>query len=107
MIAETAHRVAVMYAGRIVESAPVKTIFSAPAHPYTQGLLRSIPRIQRERVAVLSEIPGSVPNLIRLPRGCAFAPRCAQADAQCRAERPLPRAIASDHVVACWKSGHG
>ncbi len=107
VIAETAHRVAVMYAGRIVENAPVKTIFSAPAHPYTQGLLRSIPRIQRERVAVLSEIPGSVPNLIRLPRGCAFAPRCPQADAQCRAERPLPRALASDHVVACWKSGHG
>ncbi|MBL8697057.1 MAG: ABC transporter ATP-binding protein [Alphaproteobacteria bacterium] len=107
VIAETAHRVAVMYAGRIVETAPVKTIFGAPAHPYTRGLLRSIPRIQRERVAALSEIPGSVPNLIRLPRGCAFAARCPLADDHCRAERPVPRALAPDHVVACWKAGHG
>jgi oligopeptide/dipeptide ABC transporter ATP-binding protein len=107
VIAETAHRVAVMYAGRIVETAAVATIFNAPAHPYTMGLLRSIPRIRRERAATLSEIPGSVPNLIRLPPGCAFAARCPLADAQCRAERPMPRALAPDHVVACWKAGHG
>jgi len=107
VIAETAHRVAVMYAGRIVESAPVKTIFSAAQHPYTQGLLRSIPRIERNRVTTLSEIPGSVPNLIRLPSGCAFAPRCPSAIAQCRAERPMPRAIAPDHVVSCWVAADG
>ncbi|MCC6469492.1 MAG: ABC transporter ATP-binding protein [Alphaproteobacteria bacterium] len=107
VIAETAHRVAVMYAGRIVEAAPVATIFGAPRHPYTQGLLRSIPRIHRQRLDVLAEIPGGVPDLTRLPPGCAFAPRCPRADAHCRQERPMPVAVAPDHVVSCWKANDG
>ncbi|MCC7048849.1 MAG: ABC transporter ATP-binding protein [Alphaproteobacteria bacterium] len=107
VIAETAHRVAVMYAGRIVEAAPVATIFGAPRHPYTQGLLRSIPRIHRQRLDMLAEIPGGVPDLTRLPPGCAFAPRCPRADAHCRQERPMPAAAAPDPVVSCWKAHDG
>ncbi len=104
VIAETAHRVAVMYAGRIVEAAPVATIFGEPRHPYTQGLLNSIPRIHRERLDALAEIAGGVPDLTRLPPGCAFAPRCPRADAHCRRERPEPMTVGSDHVVSCWKA---
>ena len=105
VIAETADRVAVMYAGRIVEEAGVKTIFKNPAHPYTQGLLKSIPRIDEEqRPLRLSEIPGRVPNLCFLPRGCAFFDRCPVGVEQCLAERPQLRPIADGHLVSCWKA---
>jgi oligopeptide/dipeptide ABC transporter ATP-binding protein len=107
VIAETVHRVAVMYAGRIVELGPVKTIFDAPRHPYTQGLLRSIPRIERQRRAGLAEIPGMVPNLARLEAGCAFAARCPRADAQCRANAPSLEVAGEGHLVSCWKSHDG
>jgi oligopeptide/dipeptide ABC transporter ATP-binding protein len=102
VIAETAQRVAVMYAGRIVETAPVATLFAAPLHPYTRGLLQSIPRIVRTPPPTLSEIPGIVPSLVQLPPGCAFAERCSRADQRCRDIRPNLEPKAHDHEVACW-----
>ncbi len=107
VIAETAHRVAVMYAGRIVELAPVATIFERPMHPYTQGLLRSIPQIVRDRPAKLNEIPGTVPNLARLGPGCAFAGRCSRAIDRCRVEAPPLTHFADGHAVACWRANDG
>jgi peptide/nickel transport system ATP-binding protein/oligopeptide transport system ATP-binding protein len=107
VIAETAQRVAVMYAGRIVETAPVATLFAAPLHPYTRGLLQSIPRIVRTPPPTLSEIPGVVPSLDRLPPGCAFAERCTRADHRCRTTRPALEPAAPDHEVACWNPMHG
>ncbi len=104
VIAETAHRVVVMYAGRIVEVGPVEAIFENPLHPYTKGLLRSIPRTDRARLARLSEIPGVVPNLTHLPPGCAFADRCPLADAHCRTNSPEMTTAAADRRVSCWKS---
>ncbi len=105
VIAETARRVSVMYAGRIVEEADVKTIFKSPVHPYTQGLLQSIPRIDEEqRPHRLSEIPGRVPNLCFLPRGCAFYDRCPIHIAQCVAERPELLPVEEGHLAACWRA---
>jgi oligopeptide/dipeptide ABC transporter ATP-binding protein len=92
VVAETADRVAVMYAGRIVEEAPVREIFSNPRHPYTEGLLRSVPRLTEEgiRRRRLETIEGTVPNLLRLPEGCKFAPRCAYVIDECiTADIPL------------------
>ena len=105
VIAEAAQRVAVMYAGRIVETAPVAELFAAPLHPYTQGLLRSIPRIVRRPPAELAEIPGTVPDLFDLPPGCAFAPRCKRAGAAC-AQPPALRPHGAGREVACWSPGH-
>jgi oligopeptide/dipeptide ABC transporter ATP-binding protein len=106
VIAQTAHRVAVMYAGRIVETGPVETLFAAPLHPYTEGLLRSIPRIVRAPEPELPEIPGVVPAPGDLPIGCAFAPRCAFADAACHRDRPDLRPAGNGREVACWKPRH-
>ena len=104
VIAETADRVAVMYAGKIVEQSDVKTIFGNPLHPYTQGLLRSIPRIdETERPRRLTEITGRVPNLCFLPPGCAFLDRCPDRVDRCRKERPeLEPMETDDHRVRCW-----
>ncbi|MCC7272824.1 MAG: ABC transporter ATP-binding protein [Alphaproteobacteria bacterium] len=108
VVAETAQRVIVMYAGRKVEEAVVERLFEAPLHPYTKGLLASIPRlaIMAGKGAVaperLQEIPGIVPPLTSLPAGCAFAPRCAFADATCRAERPPYAEREAGHWAACW-----
>jgi peptide/nickel transport system ATP-binding protein len=107
VIAETAHRVAVMYAGRIVETGPVEALFAAPLHPYTEGLLRSIPRIVRQPADELPEIPGVVPSPFALPQGCAFAPRCAFADAECHRRKPALAASSEGREVACWKPRHG
>ena len=105
VIAETADRVAVMYAGRIVEEADVRTIFKYPLHPYTQGLLRSIPRIDEEqRPHRLKEIPGRVPNLLYLPQGCAFIDRCSVCIDRCRREMPQLEAVDDGHFVRCWVS---
>ena len=110
VVAETAERVIVMYAGRKVEEAPVDALFARPQHPYTQALLGSIPRLglfagagdaAPER---LREIPGMVPALAHLPAGCAFAPRCAFADARCRAEAPVFAEKHPGHFAACWHS---
>ncbi|MCC7281670.1 MAG: ABC transporter ATP-binding protein [Acetobacteraceae bacterium] len=105
VIAETAHRVAVMYAGRIVEIAPVAALFAEPRHPYTQGLLASIPRITHERAQSLHEIQGSIADAA-FAKGCAFAPRCPRAAAIC-AQLPVLEPVAEDHEVACWRHRDG
>jgi peptide/nickel transport system ATP-binding protein len=103
VIAELVDEVIVMYAGQIVESAPVQALFDDPQHPYTIGLLGSIPRLDvvRER---LSTIEGSVPSPANQPAGCRFAPRCPFADAHCHAQQPPLRALGPGHQVACWKA---
>jgi peptide/nickel transport system ATP-binding protein len=107
VVAETAERVIVMYAGRKVEEATVEELFARPLHPYTRGLLKSIPRLsssikkeaERER---LQEIPGIVPALSNLPVGCAFAPRCPSASDLCRREYPRYEEKRPGHSAACW-----
>jgi oligopeptide/dipeptide ABC transporter ATP-binding protein len=101
IVARICDRVAVMYGGRIVEIGPVRTIFTAPAHPYTRALLDAIPRlgVRRDR---LTTIEGQPPDLARLPAGCAFAPRCAHALERCRAEAPGDTQLAPDHAAKCW-----
>jgi peptide/nickel transport system ATP-binding protein len=100
VIAETADRVAVMYAGRLAEIGPVRDVVTAPSHPYTQGLMGSIPRLDVE-VERLTQIPGSMPRLTAIPSGCAFRTRCPHAFARCVVERPplLPRPHTQ---AACW-----
>ncbi|MBB5688057.1 oligopeptide/dipeptide ABC transporter ATP-binding protein [Roseomonas alkaliterrae] len=107
VIAETAHRVAVMYAGRIVEEAPVGSLFAAPRHPYTRGLLASIPLIARERPETLPEIPGMVPGPGDRPAGCAFAPRCGRALPRCAQDVPPFAPLAPGHHAACWNPCDG
>jgi peptide/nickel transport system ATP-binding protein len=107
VIAETAHRVAVMYAGRIVEEAPVAQLFAAPRHPYTRGLLASIPKIERVPAVTLPEIPGMVPGAADRPRGCAFMPRCMRAMPACATEPPVLAELAPGHRAACWNPADG
>ena len=103
VIAEVADEVIVMYAGKIVESAPVADLFADPQHPYTIGLLGSIPRLDVDRER-LSTIEGTVPSPNNQPKGCRFSPRCPFADRQCREEPPPLRDISAGHQVACWKA---
>jgi len=102
VVAGLCDRVLVMYAGRVVESGDVHTIFRQPRHPYTQGLQRSIPSTQ-PKGAELFTIPGLPPDLSRLPPGCAFAPRCAAAVDRCRRDNPTLREIAPGHATACLR----
>ena len=104
VIAETADQVAVMYAGQIVEYAETPALFARPQHPYTRGLLRSIPRLDdaQERLDI---IPGAVPDARAFPPGCRFAPRCPLADARCRAETPPLEETEPGHWASCWKAG--
>jgi len=110
VVAETAQRVIVMYAGRKVEEAPVEELFARPQHPYTHGLMASIPRLPLMRgdnegeVERLQEIPGMVPSLRHLPEGCVFAPRCAHAVERCRAAYPAYEEKRPGHWAACWRS---
>ena len=104
VIAETADRVAVMYAGRIVETGPVESVTRAPRHPYTRGLMASIPSM-RTRQATLQQIDGAMPRLHAIPAGCAFNPRCARASAQCRADKPVLEV--QSHAIACWHPFEG
>jgi oligopeptide/dipeptide ABC transporter ATP-binding protein len=99
VIAEVADRVAVMYAGRIVEEGPVRAIFRSPAHPYTKGLLASIP--QGRSGERLVAIEGTVPNLGQLPPGCAFAPRCPNRMADCDRGVPARLEVSADHHARC------
>jgi peptide/nickel transport system ATP-binding protein len=102
VVAETAQRVAVMYAGKVVEEAPVGELFARPRHPYTQGLIRSIPRLDRAgRKGRLDAIPGVVPSLLDPAPGCRFAPRCRFAMAACTRATPDLREIGPGHKVAC------
>jgi len=100
VIAETADRVAVMYAGRIAEIGPVRDVIKAARHPYTDGLMASIPKVGRTK-ARLAQIDGAMPRLNAIPRGCAFNPRCTRAFDRCRAERPEPMRVGNSDV-ACW-----
>jgi peptide/nickel transport system ATP-binding protein len=100
VVAGLADRVAVMYAGRIVEEGPVEAVLTRPLHPYTRGLIGSVPSRQR-RGAVLAQIPGMPPSLSDLPPGCAFAPRCPRSDAVCVAE-PAMTAHPQHRVARCW-----
>jgi len=103
VVAEVTQRVVVMYAGKVVEEAPVEALFETPRHPYTQGLIRSIPRIDRSATqrTRLEAIAGTVPSLISPPPGCRFADRCKFAMAACRLEEPALREVAPGHKVAC------
>jgi len=110
VVAEIAHRVAVMYAGRIVEEGPVGTVFRDPRHPYTQGLLASMPRLgeatrMRQAGEQLAAIPGVVPGLTRMPTGCAFAPRCSHAIAACAEAVPALEIVGAGHASRCirWR----
>jgi oligopeptide/dipeptide ABC transporter ATP-binding protein len=103
VVAEVADDVLVMYAGRVVEQACVDTLFEAPQHPYTVGLLGSIPRLDAQR-SRLASIEGQVPSPLRRSTGCSFAERCPFADARCRAEVPALREVGERHLSACWKS---
>lgn len=104
VVAETCQRVIVMYAGRIVEQASVKDLFAQPTHPYTQGLMRSVPDPRRGRRRRLPEIPGIVPSLREPVVGCTFAPRCPFAIAICREKTPVMRDVGPRHAVACWRA---
>jgi oligopeptide/dipeptide ABC transporter ATP-binding protein len=102
VVAETCARAIVMYCGVIVEAAPTARLFSAPHHPYTVGLLQSVPRIRERRLEVLPVIPGRVPDLAQLPAGCRFADRCPRVLEQCRVSEPLPEMTADGSLVACF-----
>jgi peptide/nickel transport system ATP-binding protein len=107
VVAQTAQRVIVMYAGKKVEEADVETLFANPRHPYTRGLMASIPAVPSlggNADVRLVEIPGMVPSLTNLPKGCAFAPRCELAIARCREEYPPLESVGADHLAACWRA---
>jgi peptide/nickel transport system ATP-binding protein len=103
VVAETSQRVVVMYAGKVIEEATVDDLFARPRHPYTQALIRSIPRVDRTAAhkTRLEVIAGTVPRLIDPPIGCRFAPRCRFASAVCREAEPPLREISPGHKVAC------
>jgi oligopeptide transport system ATP-binding protein len=107
VVARYADRVNVMYAGRIVESASADTIYGAPRHPYTIGLLRSVPRLDRPASEKLSPIEGQPPNPLALPSGCAFHPRCPFAIDKCRVEAPPLDSVGDNHLAACWVDVRG
>jgi len=105
VVARYADRVNVMYAGKIVEQATARRIYADPRHPYTLGLLRSVPRLDEPRRARLEPIPGQPPDLSHLPAGCSFAPRCAFAIDRCRGEVPALQSVGREHAAACWVAG--
>jgi oligopeptide/dipeptide ABC transporter ATP-binding protein len=102
VVARYADRVNVMYAGRIVESASADEIYAAPRHPYTIGLLRSVPRLDQPINEKLAPIEGQPPDPLNLPRGCAFHPRCPYAIARCSSETPVLESVGDNHYAACW-----
>ncbi|PYI55679.1 ABC transporter ATP-binding protein [Paenibacillus flagellatus] len=108
VVAEMCDRVVVMYAGRVVEEANVQDLFENPQHPYTKGLIHSVPKL-RQNVRRLASIPGNVPDLSAMPKGCKFAPRCPHAMERCLAEEPelLPVEGAEDRKSRCWLTEPG
>jgi oligopeptide/dipeptide ABC transporter ATP-binding protein len=104
IVARICDRVAVMYGGRIVEIGPVRRIFKSPAHPYTRALLDAIPRLGARRDR-LTTIEGQPPDLVALPPGCAFAPRCPHVIERCHRESPPETGVAPEHATRCWLNG--
>lgn len=107
VVAETSDRVAVMYAGKIIEEAPVKDLFGSPRHPYTEGLLRAVPRLDEAhhgRLKRLQTIEGVVPNPLELPNGCRFAPRCSHAAGKCREGEIELTTIGNQHLSRCIRT---
>lgn len=102
VVAEICTRVVVMYLGQIIEEADVDTLFSKPLHPYTKGLIRSIPKIDGDRTKKLHMIPGTVPSLSNIPQGCRFAPRCEFADEKCLKDSPILEHVSKGQSVRCW-----
>jgi len=102
VVARMCDRVAVMYAGRIVETGPVREVFDNPSHPYTQALIASVPKMERP-VKRLHTIEGQPPVLSELPEGCRFEPRCPYAEARCRAAYPGLFTVATEHAANCWR----
>ncbi|RAQ45334.1 peptide ABC transporter ATP-binding protein [Arthrospira sp. O9.13F] len=102
LLARFADRILVMYAGQIVEEAPVNQLYKHPRHPYTMGLLKSLPRPDCDMGETLAAIPGTPPDLINYPQGCPFAPRCQYAIDRCFQEDPVLELVATHHQVACW-----
>lgn len=101
LVAGRMSRVYVMYAGRVVESGPVTDVLSQPRHPYTRGLLAAVPKLDAPQGASLQDIPGTVPSPESWPPGCAFAPRCADAEPRCRSEQP-PETSSGSRLCCCW-----
>ncbi|MCI3922984.1 ABC transporter ATP-binding protein [Paenibacillus sp. TRM 82003] len=102
VVAESCTRVVVMYLGQIVEEADVESLFERPMHPYTKGLLRSMPKVNGDRFEKLESIPGTVPSLFRVPTGCRFAGRCPHVDRQCVEQAPELVPATDGHLVRCW-----
>jgi len=105
VIAEVSDQVLVMYAGEVIEISPIDVLLTDPAHPYTTGLMGSVPQLGakfKKGKQFLQEIPGLVPNLIRLPPGCLFAPRCSRVLEHCKRQRPPLFEIEKDHFAKCW-----
>jgi len=103
IVARYAQRVNVMYAGRIVEQGLARSIYRQPSHPYTIGLLKSVPRLDRPRGHPIDPIPGSPPDMTHLQAGCAFRPRCRFAQARCAEEDPPLQPVHDEHRSACWE----
>jgi oligopeptide transport system ATP-binding protein len=102
IVARYADKVMIMYAGRIIEKAPTLDLYRTPRHPYTMGLLASVPRLDKDIREKLVPIEGQPPDMANLPSGCAFHPRCRHSMAQCRKETPTLRKVSANHEVACW-----
>lgn len=104
VVAEVAERVMVMYAGEIVESGSVYDLFRSPLHPYTIGLMESIPTLEttQQKLSKLKEISGTVPSLSQIPFGCPFHPRCSAAETRCKTDKPKLKKISQTHSVSCW-----
>jgi oligopeptide/dipeptide ABC transporter ATP-binding protein len=102
VVARYADRVNVMYAGKIVEKGPADAIYDAPRHPYTIGLMASVPQLDQDLKQRLVPIKGQPPDMSNLPSGCAFHPRCPYATDQCRSETPVLESVGQGHEAACW-----
>jgi oligopeptide/dipeptide ABC transporter ATP-binding protein len=103
VVSNMCQRVAVMYAGKIVETAATNIIFKAPRHPYTAALINSVPRLDRRKDERLESIEGQPPSMANLPPGCRFAPRCTVAQDICREQEPPEVSIGNEHSVSCWR----
>ena len=102
VVAEIANRVVVMYAGEVMEEGDVDSLFNNPLHPYTKGLMMSIPRLDQDKKRLYS-IKGTVPSLDAMPDGCRFRPRCPEVCDACKNEKPLMTQVKGEHWVRCWK----